>query len=301
MAETLAEIMGMEAAAETLPVADGNTGATPPAMPEPVAPPPADPAAEAAATPAPSATSSEVKLYADKYKSPEELEKGHVNLEAKFREQAAELGAYRKMMEAQQQKQAQEQQAQPDLSAEFNQAVAQLDSQVDNLEITAEQYRAQREMLVANFAAAQAEAKVMARMTAEQEKMQEQQNRQQFAAENPQFVELMQTGELQNFLAENRTKLRLLDEVDAFYAYRAVKNEQMISELRAQNQAAVLAAREEGKRLALAELTTKAAGGENAAIASPPSSGQGMQTLPDKPMTLDQMVAEAQRVIRGGN
>lgn len=301
MAETLAEIMGMEAAAETLPVDDGNTGATPPAMPEPVAPPPADPAAEAAATPAPSATSSEVKLYADKYKSPEELEKGHVNLEAKFREQAAELGAYRKMMEAQQQKQAQEQQAQPDLSAEFNQAVAQLDSQVDNLEITAEQYRAQREMLVANFAAAQAEAKVMARMTAEQEKMQEQQNRQQFAAENPQFVELMQTGELQNFLAENRTKLRLLDEVDAFYAYRAVKNEQMISELRAQNQAAVLAAREEGKRLALAELTTKAAGGENAAIASPPSSGQGMQTLPDKPMTLDQMVAEAQRVIRGGN
>ena len=306
-ANTLAELMGTG----LIPPADagGNTGNVPPANPEPAptapvpVPPTAvpvapDPAAVAEVTPAPAPTSKDTKLFAGKYTSPEELEKGHVNLEAKFREQAAELGAYRKMLETQ--KQPEPTPPTPtDLKTQFDQSLQQLDAQVDSGQISQAQYQQQRDTMLVNFAAAQTEARVMARMTAEQQAKDAQQREQQFASENPRFVQLLQSGELKAFFDANSQKLGLMDKYDAYYAYMAQDAQTQLAQTKQMEPQLIAAAREEGRKQALAELTTKAAGGGNAAAASPPSSGQGMQTLPDQPATLDQIVAESLRAIHG--
>lgn len=259
---------------------------TPPetVMPLEAAPAAVDPAAAAEATPATSATPKE-RLYAGKYASPDDLEKGHVNLTAKFNEQAAELGAYRKMMEAKQQQEQAAPAPRVDLSAEFNRAIEELDSQIDTGQITSAQYQSQREMLVANFAAAQAEAKVMARMTAEQQKQQAQQREQQFADENPEFVELLNSGELQAFFQANKDKLALMDQYDAFYAYTAESLKGQLAQVKQTQAQLIAAAREEGRKEGMAALQAQAQGGAVAANATPPAAGQGMQTIPARQLS----------------
>ena len=308
-ANTLAEVMGIGA----VPPVTGNTGTVPPANMEsaPVVPAPpqtvvppvatpaaADPAAVAEATPATSATPKD-RLFAGKYPSPDELEKGHVNLTAKFNEQSAELGALRKAMEIM--KPQQPEQAQPPSVA---QQITRLKQAVDNGEVSADQYETHYAQIIANAAREEARKEIQY----ERSEADARQSYGLFTSQNPDFVPSIESGGLDQFYqssidpATGKSRLGLLpnDPVTTFHALKAHQVSEQMAQLQQQQVMLVSAAREEGRKQALAELTAKAAGGANALAASPPSAGQGMQTLPDKPMSLDQMVTEGMKAIYGG-
>lgn len=201
-------------------------------------------------------TKEEAKLYAGKFKSPEDLEKSYSELERMKGEQGSEIGNLRKekefLMSQIQQMQTQNKQApaeDTDKAADIQAQLAEISQLVEDGEMTIGEGMVKSAQISAQMAQENALQGVQA--------MQQQQaldnSKQSFAEQNPDFFELQQSGALE----EVKNSLPgFHDDVSAYYAKKATDTQTAM-------EAAVAAAKAEGMELGKAEGMKLATGDKN--------------------------------------
>ena len=212
----------------------------------------------------------EQRMFAGRFKSPDELEKSYISLEQKLGKHGEELGMLRgqnqQLMEMLKSQQAGQQQAQPsagqeDKIASIVEAYGKLDFLEDpdaaskGANLLLQAIRATKDEVMS-----EAQNKFSSILTEkEAEKL-----RTRFIEENPDFVEMQNQGVFQSM----KTKNPLHDDFSAYYALKSAKASEQIAALQAQLDEAKRIANLAGGDSGTAKVYTKP-GGEIAAKSKP--------------------------------
>jgi len=160
----------------------------------------------------------EEKLYAGKFKSPEEMEQSYSSLEQKLGEQGEELGSLRKQtqyltdqLEAGKQAADEQQSAVGD---DYSARLQDIQDKIEEGEISISEGLAKTSEITAAMATDQA----MTKFQQTQEQQLVEQSRNKFAENNPDFFKAQESGVLENIKKELPG---LHDDFSAYYEYKA--------------------------------------------------------------------------------
>lgn len=200
--------------------------------------------------------SKEEKLYAGKFKSPEDLEKSYSELERMKGEQGNELGNLRKekevllgQLEQMQAKAKQDAPADADKAADIQAQLADISKQVEEGELSI----GEGMMRSAQIAAQMAQENTVKSVQQMQQQQTVDASKQTFADQNPDFFELQQSGGLEEI---KNSLPGFHDDVSAYYAKKAADSQSAL-------ESAVAAAKAEGIELGKAEGMKLATGDKN--------------------------------------
>lgn len=198
----------------------------------------------------------EPKVYAGKFKSPEDLEKSYAELEKKLGEQGNRLGETEKersiLLGQIEQLQSQTKQAAPehrDEAADLNAQLRAITSQVEDGDLSI----AEGMMQTAAITAQMAQMATVNDIQQRQRQESVERSKQTFAQQNPDFFDIQKSGQLE---AIKQELPGFHDDVSAYYAKRSM-------DAQAATAAAVEAARKEGFEQGRAEMAKLADGDRN--------------------------------------
>jgi len=196
------------------------------------------------------------KVYAGKYKSPEDLEKAYSELEGKLGEQGNKLGQYEQeksvllnqieQMQAQNNSAPASEQAQAE---DLNARLQEISNAVEEGDISI----ADGLMQTAQITSQMAQENTLQSMARQQQEQVVTDSKSKFAQENADFFALQQSGELENIKSQYPG---FHDDVSAYYAKKAMDTQ-------AAMEAAVEAARQEAFEAGKAEMAKVADGDKN--------------------------------------
>lgn len=196
------------------------------------------------------------KLYAGKFKSPDDLEKSYSELEKMQGEQGNELGSLRKekefLMNQLEQMQAQAQKAAPanvDKAADIQAQLAEISKQVEEGDLSI----GEGMIRSAQISAQMAQDNTMQSVQAMQQQQVIDASKRSFAEQNPDFFEMQRSGALEDV---KNSLPGFHDDVSAYYAKKAADSQSAF-------EAAVAAAKAEGIELGKAEGMKLATGDKN--------------------------------------
>ncbi len=185
----------------------------------------------------------EPKMYAGKFKSPEDLESGYVGLEEKVGSQGRELGTVKKQNELLMQQlesiqKSQTKETQPEPDEDLDAQIAAIARQVEEGELSIAESLVKTAVLSSKKATSEAVRGVKEM----QQRETIQKSQQAFRDENAEFFELQKSGALDAYKAKYPG---LHDDFSAYYAYKA---DSMANATQAAVEAAKAEAFEAGKK-----------------------------------------------------
>lgn len=198
----------------------------------------------------------EEKVYAGKFKSPEDLEKSYAELEKKLGEQGSRLGETEKekniLLGQLEQLQGQNKQAAPenrDEAADLNAQLQDITNKIEEGDLSI----AEGMMQTAKITAQMAQMATVNDIQQQQQKQTVESSKRTFAEKNPDFFDLQQSGELE---AIKNELPGFHDDVSAYYAKKAMDTQTAMEQ-------AIEAAKKEGFEQGKAEMAKLADGDQN--------------------------------------
>lgn len=195
------------------------------------------------------------KVYAGRFKTPEDMEKSYTELEQKMSEQGDEVGTLRKEKETllgllEKQQQApnatpEEKQEAEDLTAKLQE----ISQKVEDGDLTISEGMLQTSQITQQIAT----KNTLASMETMQQQKAFESSRAKFAQDNPDFFEMQESGALDEIKGQLPG---FHDDISAFYAKKALDSQAALG-------AAVEAARQEGFEAGKAEMAKVASGDQN--------------------------------------
>lgn len=248
-------------------------------------------------TPEPEEAPKEEKVYAGKFKTPEDLEKSYTELEKKLGEQGSRLGETEKergiLLGQLEQLQSQNKQVAPENKDEANDLNQQLQDITNKIE-EGDLSIAEGMMQTAKITAQMAQMATVNDIQQRQQQETVESSKKNFADQNPDFFDLQQSGELD---AIKNELPGFHDDVSAYYAKKAMDTQTAMEQ-------AIEAAKKEGYEAGKAEMAKLADGDKNTAkvLQSGGKSAKdiGRKTGPLKQSDLRQSGLAALERARGG-
>lgn len=206
--------------------------------------------------PEPEEEPKEEKVYAGKFKNPEDLEKSYTELEKKLGEQGSKLGETEKekniLLAQMEQLQSQNKQVAPENQDEAEDLNAQLQDITNKIE-EGDLSIAEGMMQTAKITAQMAQMATVNDIQQQQQKQTVESSKKTFADQNPDFFDLQQSGELE---AIKNELPGFHDDVSAYYAKKAMDTQTAMEQ-------AIEAAKKEGFEQGKAEMAKLADGDKN--------------------------------------